>query len=443
MLILDFRTGKMTKIALDFSDAASALISAGLLGLGGAGLGYLIDMRAGTGKRWTKILGLLGLLGGLGLGAYGRYLYKTDQTSPNQDGMAASPLAVSGSTSDTAPEEQARRLPADGSPLSIAPTSDKVQSDAPSAKTRPTRPSSGSSDAPRTSSGSSRSPSNQQQPSVSISSSAGSAGTKLPPSPPAVQHPQGLHSESSNRAQSPSASSGQASGTPQTSSKSAPGSSGTAQSSLGSSGRPSAAPPTSPGSSSGPSDQKQTSGSTGSSAGSSGTKPSSTGIRLSDDLAQRLVERVKTFLKDTRGSPDDTDRYKDLDQAPNEMCVRLVHTGVQGGQGVYQPDARAYRAAAEFARGDEQKQRAIRLAKRFSARIHLLLLLQPKLAPDMAQDITQRINDALTVLLTLKPDASNADEIDKYFADRLRGLFSNDIINKALTDPFSISPEPR
>ena len=116
--------------------------------------------------------------------------------------------------------------------------------------------------------------------------------------------------------------------------------------------------------------------------------------------------------------------------------------GFRDGRG-YQPDARAYRAAAEFARGNEQKQRAIRLAKRFGARIHLLSWLQPKLAPEMAQDIDQRINYAITALLALAPDASNADEIDKYFADRLSGLFSDDIINRALTDPFSISPEPR
>jgi len=111
--------------------------------------------------------------------------------------------------------------------------------------------------------------------------------------------------------------------------------------------------------------------------------------------------------------------------------------------GYYLPDARAYQAAAEFARGDEQKQRAIRLAKRFSARIYLLSLLQPAFSREMEQDITQRIGNALMALQGLMPDASNADEIDNYFANRLRGLFSNEIINRALTDPFSISPEPR
>jgi hypothetical protein len=117
--------------------------------------------------------------------------------------------------------------------------------------------------------------------------------------------------------------------------------------------------------------------------------------------------------------------------------------GFRGGQSGYQPDAQAYRAAAEFARGDEQKQRAIRLAKRFSARIHLLSLLQPAFSREMNEDIARRIEDALMVLQTLKPDASNADEIDNYFANRLRGLFSDKIINGALIDPFSISPEPR
>jgi len=80
MLILDFRTGKMTKLALDFGDVASVAIPGALLGLGGVGLGSLIDMLAGTKRRWTTILGLTGLAGGAGLGGLGRYLYKRDPT---------------------------------------------------------------------------------------------------------------------------------------------------------------------------------------------------------------------------------------------------------------------------------------------------------------------------------------------------------------------------
>jgi hypothetical protein len=76
MLILDFHTGKMTKLALELGDVAYVVGPGAALGLGGAGLGYLIDMLAGTNRKWTKILGLLGLVGGAGAGGLGRYMYK-------------------------------------------------------------------------------------------------------------------------------------------------------------------------------------------------------------------------------------------------------------------------------------------------------------------------------------------------------------------------------
>ena len=73
MLIFDFRTGKMTKMALDLEDMAPILLPgavSGWLGLIGALIGDSIDTVAGTGRRWTKILGLSGLLGGLGFAGY-------------------------------------------------------------------------------------------------------------------------------------------------------------------------------------------------------------------------------------------------------------------------------------------------------------------------------------------------------------------------------------
>jgi hypothetical protein len=76
MLILDFRTGKMTKLAFDLGYIPAMAIPGALLGLGGAGLGSLIDMLAGTDRRWTKILGLLGLAGGAGAGGLGLHWYK-------------------------------------------------------------------------------------------------------------------------------------------------------------------------------------------------------------------------------------------------------------------------------------------------------------------------------------------------------------------------------
>jgi len=78
MLILDFRTGKMTKLALNFGDIAAVAAPGAFLGTLGAGFGSLVDMLAGTDRRWTKILGLLGLVGGAGLGGlslYGHYQY--------------------------------------------------------------------------------------------------------------------------------------------------------------------------------------------------------------------------------------------------------------------------------------------------------------------------------------------------------------------------------
>ena len=80
MLILDFRTGKMTKLALDLGYVPAMAIPGALFGIGGAGLGYLIDTLAGTNRRWTKILGLLGLAGGAGLGALDRYMDKRSRT---------------------------------------------------------------------------------------------------------------------------------------------------------------------------------------------------------------------------------------------------------------------------------------------------------------------------------------------------------------------------
>jgi len=44
MLILDFRTGKMTKLALDLGYVPAMAIPGALFGIGGAGLGSLIDM---------------------------------------------------------------------------------------------------------------------------------------------------------------------------------------------------------------------------------------------------------------------------------------------------------------------------------------------------------------------------------------------------------------
>jgi len=84
MLILDFRTGKMTKLAFDFGYVTSAAIPGALLGLGGAGLGSLIDMLAGTKRRWTTILGLTGLAGGAGVGGLLRYLDKRSNTPTAQ-----------------------------------------------------------------------------------------------------------------------------------------------------------------------------------------------------------------------------------------------------------------------------------------------------------------------------------------------------------------------
>jgi len=90
MLILDFRTGKMTKLALDLIDVASVVGPGAALGLGGAGLGYLIDMLAGTKRRWTTILGLTGLAGGAGVGGWLRYMYKQQLRFPEKVGDVTS-----------------------------------------------------------------------------------------------------------------------------------------------------------------------------------------------------------------------------------------------------------------------------------------------------------------------------------------------------------------
>ena len=58
-------------MALNLVDIASVAAPAAVLGAGGAGIGSIIDMLAGTKHRWTKILGLLGLAGGAGLGSAG------------------------------------------------------------------------------------------------------------------------------------------------------------------------------------------------------------------------------------------------------------------------------------------------------------------------------------------------------------------------------------
>jgi hypothetical protein len=71
----------MTKMALDIADVAYVVGPGAALGLGGAGLGYLIDMLAGTKRRWTTILGLLGLVGGAGAGGLRRYLSKRETTT--------------------------------------------------------------------------------------------------------------------------------------------------------------------------------------------------------------------------------------------------------------------------------------------------------------------------------------------------------------------------
>ena len=76
MRILDFRAGKMTKRGLDLGDVGDVLSVVGpgaLFGIGGAGLGSIIDMLAGTKRLWTTILGLTGLAGGVGLGSTGLF----------------------------------------------------------------------------------------------------------------------------------------------------------------------------------------------------------------------------------------------------------------------------------------------------------------------------------------------------------------------------------
>jgi len=69
MLILDFRTGKMTKMALDLRTILAPGVA---FGLSGAWIGGIIDRLAGTDRdwKWSKRLGLTGLIGGLGLGVF-------------------------------------------------------------------------------------------------------------------------------------------------------------------------------------------------------------------------------------------------------------------------------------------------------------------------------------------------------------------------------------
>ena len=69
MLIADFRTGKMTKLAIDWEGLISILLSGAVGGIGGLGAGGLIDLLRGYGtQEYTKTLGLIGLLSGLGYG---------------------------------------------------------------------------------------------------------------------------------------------------------------------------------------------------------------------------------------------------------------------------------------------------------------------------------------------------------------------------------------
>jgi len=77
MLVFDFRTGKMTKMAFDFIDFVDIVVPAlkgGIYGLIGLALGDIIDQHIGTRNRWATILGLTGLIAGLGIGGYSRYL---------------------------------------------------------------------------------------------------------------------------------------------------------------------------------------------------------------------------------------------------------------------------------------------------------------------------------------------------------------------------------
>ena len=77
MLVFDFSTGKMTKMAFDvgdFLDIVVPALKAGMYGLIGLTLGDLIDQHIGARNRWSTILGLTGLIAGLGIGEYGRYL---------------------------------------------------------------------------------------------------------------------------------------------------------------------------------------------------------------------------------------------------------------------------------------------------------------------------------------------------------------------------------
>ena len=69
MLIADFRTGKMTKLAVNWEGLASILLQGAVGGIGGLGAGGFIDLIRGYGtQEYTKTLGLIGLLSGLGYG---------------------------------------------------------------------------------------------------------------------------------------------------------------------------------------------------------------------------------------------------------------------------------------------------------------------------------------------------------------------------------------
>jgi len=75
MLIADFRTGKMTKLAIDWKGLFSILLPGVVGGIGGLGAGGFIDLIRGYGtQEYTKTLGLIGLLGGLGYGGVRKLL---------------------------------------------------------------------------------------------------------------------------------------------------------------------------------------------------------------------------------------------------------------------------------------------------------------------------------------------------------------------------------
>jgi hypothetical protein len=77
MLMFDLSTGKMTKMAfdfIDFVDIVVPILKGGIYGFIGLTLGDIIDQHIGIKDRWSTILGLTGLIAGLSIGGYSRYL---------------------------------------------------------------------------------------------------------------------------------------------------------------------------------------------------------------------------------------------------------------------------------------------------------------------------------------------------------------------------------